>query len=140
MTPKSLLRHAKVVSTVAELTDGVFEPLMDDAAIGDPKAVRKILVCSGKIYYELAAARDERRAADTAIIRIEQLYPFPEAEFAEILAKYPAAGEVVWVQEEPRNMGAWAFVRGLDPTDLEAQHRRSDTRAVRKARARRQDR
>ncbi|HML16242.1 MAG TPA: multifunctional oxoglutarate decarboxylase/oxoglutarate dehydrogenase thiamine pyrophosphate-binding subunit/dihydrolipoyllysine-residue succinyltransferase subunit [Bryobacteraceae bacterium] len=123
MTPKSLLRHPKVVSTVDELTRGVFQPLLDDATIGDASAVRKILVCSGKIYYDLAAARDERRAADTAIIRIEQLYPFPEAEFAEMLAKYPAAGEVVWVQEEPRNSGAWAFVRGWIQPTVQAQHR-----------------
>ena len=63
------------------------------------------------------------RAADTAIVRIEQLYPFPEAEFAEMLARYPAAGEVVWVQEEPRNMGAWAFVRGWIQPTVQAQHR-----------------
>lgn len=123
MTPKSLLRHAKVVSAVEDLTNGVFQPMLDDATIAEPSAVGKILVCSGKIYYELAAARDERRAADTAIVRIEQIYPFPEAEFAEMLARYPAAGEVVWVQEEPRNMGAWAFVRGWIQPTIQAQHR-----------------
>jgi 2-oxoglutarate dehydrogenase complex dehydrogenase (E1) component-like enzyme len=122
-TPKSLLRHAKVVSTVDDLTRGVFEPLLDDSTAGEAAAVRKILVCSGKIYFELAAARDERKAADTAIVRIEQLYPFPEAEFAEVLARYPAAGEVVWAQEEPRNMGAWAFVRGWIQPMVQAQHR-----------------
>ena len=75
------------------------------------------------------AARDERKATDTAIVRIEQLYPFPEAEFAEVLARYPAAGEVVWVQEEPRNMGAWAFVRGwIQPTIAEPSIARSATR------------
>jgi multifunctional 2-oxoglutarate metabolism enzyme len=123
MTPKSLLRHPKVISTIDELTSGVFRPLLDDATIRDPKSVRKILVCSGKIFYELQAARDERKLTDTAIVRIEQLYPFPEAEFAEVLARYPAAGEVVWVQEEPRNMGAWAFVRGWIQPTLQAQHR-----------------
>jgi 2-oxoglutarate dehydrogenase E1 component len=123
MTPKSLLRHPKVISSVEELTSGVFKPLLDDESVRDPLGVRKIQVCSGKIYYELAAARDERKATDTAIIRIEQLYPFPEAEFAEILAKYPQAGEVVWVQEEPRNMGAWAFVRGWIQPMVQAQHR-----------------
>ena len=122
-TPKSLLRYAKVASTVDELTHGVFEPLLDDSTVADAAAVRKILVCSGKIYYELAAARDERKATDTAIIRIEQLYPFPEAEFAEVLARYPAAGEVVWAQEEPRNMGAWAFVRGWIQPMVQAQYR-----------------
>jgi 2-oxoglutarate dehydrogenase E1 component len=127
MTPKSLLRHPKVVSTVEDLTNGIFEPLLDDQTIADPSAVRKILVCSGKIYYELAAARDERKAidtgGDTAIVRIEQLYPFPEAEFAQVLARYPQAGEVVWVQEEPRNMGAWAFVRGWIQPMVQSQHR-----------------
>ncbi|HTS77639.1 MAG TPA: multifunctional oxoglutarate decarboxylase/oxoglutarate dehydrogenase thiamine pyrophosphate-binding subunit/dihydrolipoyllysine-residue succinyltransferase subunit [Bryobacteraceae bacterium] len=123
MTPKSLLRHPKVISNVDELTQGIFEPLLDDHTIADPAAVRKILVCSGKIYYDLAAARDERKAADTAIVRIEQLYPFPEAEFAEVLARYPQAGEVVWVQEEPRNSGAWAFVSGWIQPMIQAQHR-----------------
>ena len=92
-------------------------------ALPNPTAVRKILVCSGKIYYDLEAARDERKLTDTAIIRIEQLYPFPEAEFAKCWRRYPAAGEVVWVQEEPRNMGAWAFVRGWIQPMLQAQHR-----------------
>ncbi|MBZ5604937.1 MAG: multifunctional oxoglutarate decarboxylase/oxoglutarate dehydrogenase thiamine pyrophosphate-binding subunit/dihydrolipoyllysine-residue succinyltransferase subunit [Acidobacteriia bacterium] len=121
-TPKSLLRHPKVVSTVGELTSGTFQPLLHDA-IGNHKEVKKILVCSGKLYYDLAHAREERKATDTAIVRIEQLYPFPEAEFAEVLAHYPAAGEVVWVQEEPRNMGAWAFVRGWIQPMVQAQHR-----------------
>jgi 2-oxoglutarate decarboxylase len=123
MTPKSLLRHPKVLSTIDELSSGVFQPLLDDASVRDPKAVRKILVCSGKIFYELQAARDERKLTDTAIVRVEQLYPFSEAEFADVLARYPAAGEVVWVQEEPRNMGAWAFVRGWIQPILQAQHR-----------------
>ena len=122
-TPKSLLRHPKVVSTVEDLTKGVFKPLLDDATIKDPTAVRKIQVCSGKIYFELEAARDQRKLTDTAIIRIEQLYPFPQGEFAQILTKYPAAGEVVWVQEEPRNMGAWAFVRGWIQPMVQSQHR-----------------
>ena len=123
MTPKSLLRHAKVLSSIDDLTHGVFQPVLDDASATNPNAVRKILLCSGKIYYELLAARDQRKATDTAIVRIEQLYPFPEAEFAEVLARYPTAGEIVWVQEEPRNMGAWAFVRGWIQPTIQAQHR-----------------
>src|SRR5258706_14500090 len=123
MTPKSILRHPKVISSIDELTSGVFKPVLPDETVTDPSGVKKILVCSGKIYYELLAARDERKATDTAIVRIEQLYPFPEAEFAEVLARYPAAGEVVWVQEEPRNMGAWAFVRGWIQPMIQAQHR-----------------
>ncbi|MGH9559347.1 MAG: multifunctional oxoglutarate decarboxylase/oxoglutarate dehydrogenase thiamine pyrophosphate-binding subunit/dihydrolipoyllysine-residue succinyltransferase subunit, partial [Bryobacteraceae bacterium] len=124
MTPKSLLRHPKAGSSIEELTGGVFEPVLDDATVSDAAAIRKILVCSGKIYYDLLAARDERKNSDTAIVRIEQLYPFPEGEFAQVLAHYPAAGEVVWVQEEPRNMGAWGFVRGWIQPTIEAQHRR----------------
>jgi 2-oxoglutarate decarboxylase len=123
MTPKSLLRHPKVVSSIDDLTQGVFQPVLDDTSVANPKAVRKILLCNGKIYYELLAARDQRKATDTAIVRIEQLYPFPEAEFAEVLARYPAAGEIVWVQEEPRNMGAWAFVRGWIQPVIQKQHR-----------------
>ncbi len=122
MTPKSLLRHAKVLSSIDDLTNGVFQPVLDDASV-NTAAVRKILLCSGKIYYELLAARDQRKASDTAIVRIEQLYPFPEFEFAGVLARYPAAGEVVWVQEEPRNMGAWAFVRGWIQPAIQTQHR-----------------
>jgi 2-oxoglutarate dehydrogenase E1 component len=129
MTPKSLLRHAKVLSSIDDLTAGTFQPVLDDPSIANvagatsPRAIHKILLCNGKIYYELLAARDERKATDTAIVRIEQLYPFPEAEFAEVLARYPAAGEIVWVQEEPRNMGAWAFVRGWIQPVVHQQHR-----------------
>jgi 2-oxoglutarate dehydrogenase E1 component len=123
MTPKSLLRHPKVVSSIDDLTQGVFQPVLDDTSVANPKSVRKILLCNGKIYYELLAARDQRKAVDTAIVRIEQLYPFPEAEFGDVLARYPAAGEIVWVQEEPRNMGAWAFVRGWIQPVIQKQHR-----------------
>jgi 2-oxoglutarate dehydrogenase E1 component len=86
--------------------------VLDDATVSDPSSIRKILVCTGKIYWELVAARETRKAADVAIVRIEQLYPFPEAEFAAVLQRYPQATQVVWAQEEPRNMGAWAFARG----------------------------
>jgi 2-oxoglutarate decarboxylase len=123
MTPKSLLRHAKVLSSIDDLTNGVFRPVLDDATVAEQKKIKKILLCSGKIYYELLAARDERKSTDTAIVRIEQLYPFPESEFANVLARYPAAGEIVWVQEEPRNMGAWGFVRGWIQPTIQAQHR-----------------
>ncbi len=111
MTPKSLLRHPKVVSTVDELASGVFRAVLDDPRVTDPGRVTRILACTGKIYYELLAAQ-EARGSDFAIVRLEQLYPFPQAEFGEVLRRYPNAQHVVWVQEEPRNMGAWAFVRG----------------------------
>jgi 2-oxoglutarate decarboxylase len=112
MTPKSLLRHPKVVSTVDDLASGVFLPVLDDSTVQDPAAVRRILLCTGKIYYELAAARDSRGVQGCAIVRLEQLYPYPQAEIAAMLARYSFAKEVIWVQEEPRNMGAWAFLRG----------------------------
>jgi 2-oxoglutarate dehydrogenase complex dehydrogenase (E1) component-like enzyme len=85
--------------------------------------VRRILACTGKVYYELAAARDTKQAADVAVVRIEELYPFPAAEFGAVLARYPGARHVVWVQEEPRNMGAWSFVRGRVQHLLDAQRR-----------------
>jgi len=116
MTPKSLLRHPQVISTVDHLTNGVFRPVLDDASVAHPAAIRKILLCSGKVYYEVLAAREARKATDetaahTAIVRVEQLYPFPEAELREVIARYSSASGVVWVQEEPRNMGAWIFMR-----------------------------
>ena len=114
MTPKSLLRNAKVVSTVAELTTGVFLPVLADATVTDPATIKRLLICTGKIYYELLAAREARGTqgeTDTAIVRLEQLYPFPEAELRELLRLYGGAQNVIWVQEEPRNMGAWSFVR-----------------------------
>jgi len=124
MTPKSLLRHPKVVSWTGELTgNSVFQPVLHDWTVADPQAVRKILVCCGKIYYELLAARDAKKLTDVAIVRMEQLYPCPEAEFAEVLRRYPAASQVVWVQEEPRNMGAWGFVRGYIQPILDKQAR-----------------
>src|SRR5262249_26174014 len=107
MTPKSLLRHPKVVSTLDELASGV-----SHTVLADPATVKRILMCSGKIYYELAPERDKRSPQETAIVRLEQIYPFPEAEVREVLKGYPSAAHVIWVQEEPRNMGAWSFVRG----------------------------
>jgi 2-oxoglutarate dehydrogenase E1 component len=116
MSPKSLLRHKAAVSTLAELTDGRFEVVIDDPAVaGAPEAgvtldrrqVRRVLLCSGKIYYALLAGRRERRADSIAIVRVEQLYPFPRAELEAIFASYPEMRQVYWVQEEPQNMGAW---------------------------------
>jgi len=116
MSPKSLLRHPQVISTVDDLTKGVFYPVIDDPTVTNPAAVRKILLCSGKVYYEVLAAREARKGTDetalrTAIVRIEQLYPFPEVEVRAVIERYKAASGVVWVQEEPRNMGAWIFMR-----------------------------
>jgi len=115
MTPKSLLRHPKVVSTMDELASGAFQTVLDDARVSDPARVTRILACTGKIYYELLAAHEARGgdfAGKFAIVRFEQLYPFPQVEFGEVLRRYPGAQHVVWVQEEPRNMGAWPSIRG----------------------------
>jgi multifunctional 2-oxoglutarate metabolism enzyme len=116
MSPKSLLRHPQVISTVDDLTKGVFYPVLDDPTVTNPAAIRKILLCSGKVYYEVLAAREARKGTDetalrTAIVRIEQMYPFPEVEIRAVIERYKAASGVVWVQEEPRNMGAWIFMR-----------------------------
>ncbi|MGE3163850.1 MAG: multifunctional oxoglutarate decarboxylase/oxoglutarate dehydrogenase thiamine pyrophosphate-binding subunit/dihydrolipoyllysine-residue succinyltransferase subunit [Planctomycetota bacterium] len=110
MTPKSLLRHRACVSPVSELTTGSFCEVLDDTTCGAPNGVRRVLLASGKVYYDLLAARAERRIDDIAILRLEQFYPFPGAELSAILRRYANASEVLWVQEEPRNMGAWDFL------------------------------
>ncbi|MEO5926945.1 MAG: multifunctional oxoglutarate decarboxylase/oxoglutarate dehydrogenase thiamine pyrophosphate-binding subunit/dihydrolipoyllysine-residue succinyltransferase subunit [Bryobacteraceae bacterium] len=112
MTAKSLLRHPKSVSSLDELVGGAFLPVVADETVTDNAAVKRILVCSGKIYYELMAEREVRGLNDTAIVRLPQIYPFPKPEFAQMIKQYPNAQNVLWVQEEPRNMGAWPFLRG----------------------------
>ena len=110
MTPKSLLRLPAATSTVDELTQGGFRPVIDDAEIAARDRVARIVLCSGKVYYDLNAARlktDDRRVA---IVRVEQFYPFPESALREIFASYPAATQLVWAQEEPKNMGGWTFI------------------------------
>jgi 2-oxoglutarate dehydrogenase E1 component len=113
MSPKSLLRHPEAVSRLADLTDGGFRLVIDDARVAAPEAVRRVVLCSGKIFYALDAACRDKGRADVALVRLEQLYPFPLAELRETLARYPAAREVFWVQEEPANQGAWWFVLPL---------------------------
>ncbi|MGD0365527.1 MAG: 2-oxoglutarate dehydrogenase E1 component, partial [Bryobacteraceae bacterium] len=110
-TPKSLLRHAKAVSTVAELTSGGFREVLPDSIAVDPEQVTRVVFCSGKIYYDLLAAREARKADHVALVRIEQLYPFAESDVNDVLMRYPLTAEVVWAQEEPRNMGPWRFMR-----------------------------
>ncbi len=109
-TPKSLLRQPSSFSPLEDLTGGAFRALLDDPSVSDRQAVRRALLCSGKVFYDLKAARDERRDAETAILRVEQLYPFPAEELRRALASFPSAKDVVWVQEESRNMGPWTFV------------------------------
>jgi len=110
-TPKSLLRHPQVVSTIGEFTSGGFREILPDAGPAAADRIGRILLCSGKIYLDLLAARQERNAGNVAIIRLEQLYPFPAGDLRDILLRYPLTAEVLWVQEEPRNMGPWRFVR-----------------------------
>jgi 2-oxoglutarate dehydrogenase E1 component len=110
-TPKSLLRHPKAVSTVGELTSGGFREVLPDTAAIDPEQVTRVVFCSGKIYYDLLAAREARQANHVALVRIEQLYPFAESDANDALLRYPLTAEVVWAQEEPRNMGPWRFMQ-----------------------------
>ncbi len=108
MTPKSLLRHPQATSPIDDLTNGRFEPVLIDAA-SDPSRVKRIVLTSGKVYYDLAAARGKSNA-NIPLIRLEQFYPFPQAMLASAIGQYPNATEIVWVQDEPRNMGAWPFL------------------------------
>ncbi len=109
-TPKSLLRHPDVKSAVPELTDGGFHEVLDDPTVDDRDAVKRILLCTGKIAYTLRDARDEAKAP-AAIVRLEQMYPFQKDQLLEVFERYPNATEVRWVQDEPANMGAWLFVQ-----------------------------
>ena len=126
MTPKSLLRLPAAASTMEELTSGGFQPVIDDATITDKNAVKRVVLCSGKVYYDLEAGREDAlkqssppseggvaaASADgvVAVVRLEQFYPFPAARLKEIFASYPNAKQIFWTQEEPQNMGGWTFV------------------------------
>ncbi len=107
MSPKSLLRHKEATSTLEELANGHFYNVLGETDELDPAKVERVIVCSGKIYYELRAARRERGIENMVILRLEQLYPFPEAEMLRLLSKYPNMTDAVWCQEEPVNQGAW---------------------------------
>jgi 2-oxoglutarate dehydrogenase E1 component len=108
MSPKSLLRHPKVVSPIEEFTSGRFRELILDQEV-DPKKVTRVILCSGKIYYDLADAREKEKIDDVAIFRVEQLHPLPKTKILEALKTYKDA-EVIWVQEEPENMGYWTYI------------------------------
>src|SRR5262249_5084527 len=111
MTPKSLLRHPQCVSRLDELADGKFHRVLPDAAPQGRTAVERVLLCSGKIYYELEQKRRELNKHNVAILRLEQLYPLPKVPLKEALANYPEGTPAFWVQEEPENMGAWRYLR-----------------------------
>ncbi|KUL49229.1 MULTISPECIES: multifunctional oxoglutarate decarboxylase/oxoglutarate dehydrogenase thiamine pyrophosphate-binding subunit/dihydrolipoyllysine-residue succinyltransferase subunit [Streptomyces] len=108
-TPKWMLRLKAAASKTEEFTSGGFRPVIGDATV-DPNAVRKVVFCAGKLYYELEAERQKRGVTDTAIIRIERLYPLPGAELQEEISKFPNAEKYLWAQEEPANQGAWPFI------------------------------
>jgi 2-oxoglutarate dehydrogenase E1 component len=116
MTPKSLLRHPKAISELRDLSDTTFQEVLDDPMARDPAAaaaVKRIMICSGKIYYDLLEEREKQKKSSVALIRIEQLYPWPEAQLAKVLERYGNAKELFYVQEEPRNMGAWSYFSGM---------------------------
>jgi 2-oxoglutarate dehydrogenase E1 component len=108
-TPKSLLRHPKCVSTIADLTKGGFQEVIDDAT-ANVKSTRRVVFCSGKVYYDLLERQEAEKDSGVAIVRVEQLYPFPQKQLDAIVAKYKNASEIVWLQEEPENMGAWSYL------------------------------
>jgi 2-oxoglutarate dehydrogenase E1 component len=113
-TPKSLLRHSACVSALSEFATGTcFQELLDDPA-ADPKAVERLIFCSGKIYYDLLEKKQKDNQRDTAILRIEQLYPLPERQIRAVLDKYRSAKSRRWLQEEPENMGPWPYLRAQE--------------------------
>ncbi len=126
-TPKSLLRLRASRSPIAAFTAGTFEEVLEDPASAaegfDPAAVGRVVLCAGKVAYDALARRDERAATGVAVVRVEQLYPWPAERVAAILERYAGAHEVVWLQEEPENMGAWNFVHGRLHRILRESHR-----------------
>jgi len=122
-TPKSLLRNPRAVSALQDFTAGGFQEVLADET-ADRAAVTRVIFCSGKVYYDLLAGREERKAGHVALVRIEQLYPFDGVRAAEILAQYAPTAEVVWAQEEPRNMGPWRFLEERIQPLLEPSGRR----------------
>ncbi len=123
MSPKSLLRHRRAVSTVDELATGSFQRIIPDDPSIDASKVRRLILCTGKIYYDLLERREKEEANDIGIVRIEQLYPLRASELVERIAPYPEDVDLVWVQEEPWNMGAWYFMRARLPEILGAGRR-----------------
>lgn len=119
MTPKSLLRHPKVVSTLEELAEGKFKELLDDPRIKDKKKVKKLVFLSGKFYYDIDKVRDESFNEEFAFVRLEQLYPISEKMVKRMVDSYPNAEKVIWAQEEPRNMGAAYFIKMNFPVEID---------------------
>jgi 2-oxoglutarate dehydrogenase complex dehydrogenase (E1) component-like enzyme len=110
-TPKSLLRTRESFSTPEDITDARFRKVVDDPAGRDAAAVHRVVLCAGKVFYDLERRRTELQLSGVAVLRLEQLYPFPDAELGEALSRYAPTADLVWAQEEPANMGAWTFLR-----------------------------
>ncbi|MDR1461858.1 MAG: 2-oxoglutarate dehydrogenase E1 component [Azoarcus sp.] len=110
ISPKSLLRHKEATSSIEELASGRFQTVIPETEALDSKKVKRVVLCQGKLYYELLAYRREQKLTDAALVRIEQLYPFPTQAFADAIEQFPNASEIVWCQEEPRNQGAWYWL------------------------------
>jgi 2-oxoglutarate dehydrogenase E1 component len=112
MTPKSLLRNPMATSTVEDLSDGQFQRVLDDpTSLGAREEITRLVLCSGKVYYDIVSHEERQSARSVAIGRVELLYPFPEAELRDLFGSYPNLREVLWVQEEPKNMGARSFMK-----------------------------
>lgn len=114
MSPKSLLRHPKAVSDLSDFTSGRFQEVIADDVV-KPTSARKVVLCSGKVYYDLIEKREKDKIKDVAVIRLEQLHPFPKNQVDDLLAKYTKAEDFVWLQEEPENMGYWNYVQRIYP-------------------------
>jgi len=131
MSPKSLLRHKHAVSTLDELANGSFQLVIGESRKLNAKKVKRVVLCSGKVYYDLLEHAEHDKLTEVAIVRVEQLYPFPRAEVSAELAKYPAATDVVWCQEEPMNQGAWFQIRHHLQACVESRHHLSYAGRVR---------
>lgn len=131
LTPKSLLRHPLSASTLRDLVEGRWQPVIDDAqAVQNPEAVRRLLLCSGKVYMDLVTSELRKQRDDIAIVRVEQLYPFPADLLDAVFKQYPNLQEIAWVQEEPRNMGPWAAIKPQLNYILELGHFAANLRYV----------
>jgi 2-oxoglutarate dehydrogenase E1 component len=131
ISPKSLLRHKESVSSLEDLIEGEYRTVIPDDEMADPSRVKRVVFCSGKIYFELTAARRERGIDDIAIVRLEQLYPFPHDAFREEIDRYKDAKEVIWCQEEPGNQGAWHRIQHYIERHLLSHQKRSFFGALR---------
>lgn len=119
MTPKSLLRHPLAVSSAEELASGKFHEVIPDPDVKDPSVIHKLILCSGKVYYDLYQSRVDQQTDNVAIARIEQFYPFPDDDISNLLKKYKQVKNIVWCQEEPENQGAWNFIRPKIENELQ---------------------